>query len=70
MVFGANDRGVRIADPLTGSCCDGINPHGVNLNEGAESTLAFQLGHASLSALLAKSKRGSRVTKTNEDRVA
>ena len=68
--LGANDRGVSIADPQTGSCCDGINPHGVNLNEGAESTLAFQLGHASLVALLAKSKRGSRVAKTNKDRVA
>ena len=68
--LGANDRGVSVADPRTGSCCDGINPHGVNLNEGAESTLAFQLGHASLAALLTKSKRGSRVADTNKDRVA
>ncbi len=40
---GANDRGVAVADPLTGSCHDGINPRGLNLNEGAESVLAYQL---------------------------
>lgn len=39
---GANDRGVAVADPLTGSCHDGINPRGLNLNEGAESVLAYQ----------------------------
>ena len=68
--LGANDRVISIADPATGSCCDGINPHGVNLNEGAESTLAFHLGHASLAALLAKSKRGSRVSSPVKERVA
>lgn len=39
---GANDRGVTVADPVTGTCQDGINPHGCNLNEGAESVLAYQ----------------------------
>jgi glycosyltransferase involved in cell wall biosynthesis len=41
--FGSNDRGVAVGDPVTGTCHDGINPRGVNLNEGAESVLAFQL---------------------------
>src|SRR3546814_3581861 len=39
---GANDRGLAVADPLTGTCRDGINRRGLNLNEGAESVLAYQ----------------------------
>ena len=50
--FGANDRGVVLADLTTGRCRDGITPRGRNENTGAESILAFQLGHYSLSALL------------------
>ncbi len=51
---GANDRGVTVADPSTGSCRDGINPRGLNLNEGAESVLSYQLAHCSLLKLMAK----------------
>jgi len=40
---GGNDRGLAVADPFTGTCRDGINPRGLNLNEGAESVLAYQL---------------------------
>jgi glycosyltransferase involved in cell wall biosynthesis len=50
--FGANDRGVVLADLSTGRCRDGINPRGVNENCGAESILAFQLSHYSLIGLL------------------
>ena len=50
--FGANDRGVVLADPETGLCRDGVNPRGANLNCGAESILAFQLGYQSMLALL------------------
>lgn len=39
---GRNDRGVIVGDPLTGTSKDGINPRGLNLNEGAESVLAYQ----------------------------
>jgi hypothetical protein len=39
--LGANDVGVRVADPQRGSCCDGVTPSGVNRNEGAESTLVW-----------------------------
>jgi glycosyltransferase involved in cell wall biosynthesis len=41
--FGNNDRGVAVGEPVTGTCHDGINPRGINRNEGAESVLAFQL---------------------------
>jgi glycosyltransferase involved in cell wall biosynthesis len=50
--FGANDRGVVLADLASGRCRDGINPRGVNENCGAESILAFQLSHYSLIGLL------------------
>lgn len=48
---GANDRGVAVGDPLSGTCRDGINPRGLNLNEGAESVLAYQLATLALRAL-------------------
>lgn len=51
---GANDRGVVVADPVTGTCRDGINPRGLNLNEGAESVLAYQLSTCAMQSLAAK----------------
>ncbi len=50
--FGANDRGVALADLASGRCRDGINPRGANENCGAESILAFQLGYYSLIGLI------------------
>jgi hypothetical protein len=49
--FGANDRGVVLADLAAGRCRDGITPRGANENCGAESILAFQLAHYSMLAL-------------------
>lgn len=49
--FGANDRGVALADPATGRCRDGLTPHGANENCGAESILAFHLSYHSMLAL-------------------
>jgi hypothetical protein len=51
---GTNDRGIAVADAATGSCRDGINPRGLNLNEGAESVLAYQLASCAITGLLAK----------------
>jgi hypothetical protein len=39
--LGANDLGLYVADPARGACCDGLEPGGVNMNEGAESTLMW-----------------------------
>jgi hypothetical protein len=39
--LGANDLGLYVADPARGACCDGLTPRGVNVNEGAESTLMW-----------------------------
>ncbi len=57
--FGANDRGVVLADLVTGRCRDGINPRGANINCGAESILAFQLAHYSVLALARAHRRDS-----------
>lgn len=38
--IGANDAGVSLYDPETGGCGDGLGPGYINLNQGAESTLA------------------------------
>ena len=38
---GANDQQVRMWDPFTGAAYDGLTATGVNLNQGAESTLAL-----------------------------
>ena len=39
--LGANDVGLAMADPVTGGCFDGLEPAGVNRNQGAESTLMW-----------------------------
>jgi len=39
--LGANDSSVPVADPARGACRDGLTPDGVNVNEGAESTLMW-----------------------------
>ena len=49
--FGANDRGVVLADIATGHCRDGVTPRGANENRGAESILAFQLAYYAMLAM-------------------
>ena len=46
---GSNDVGVAMFDPETGGAFDGLEPDGVNQNQGAESTIALvsTLQHAS-----------------------
>ncbi len=39
--LGRNDTGVPLVDFETGGCADGLEPHGRNENQGAESTLAM-----------------------------
>jgi len=45
--LGENDQRMAMYDFETGACCDGLTAEGVNLNQGAESTLS------ALGALLA-----------------
>ncbi|MGD0019751.1 MAG: hypothetical protein ABSD62_10895 [Candidatus Limnocylindrales bacterium] len=39
--LGDNDLSMPVAIPATGGCHDGLTPDGVNLNQGAESTLMW-----------------------------
>ncbi|MGB5076813.1 MAG: glycosyl transferase family 1, partial [Sphingorhabdus sp.] len=41
--LGKNANGMKIGNPETGGCFDALTPTGVNLNQGAESLLAFHL---------------------------
>jgi glycosyltransferase involved in cell wall biosynthesis len=50
--LGENDRNVPLVDIQIGSCMDGVTPHGVNVNCGAESLLAFQLSYYSYEQLI------------------
>ncbi|HHV61312.1 MAG TPA: glycosyltransferase [Firmicutes bacterium] len=46
--LGKNSMGIPLYDPRTGGCFDGITPDGVNLNQGAESLLAYMLAYLKL----------------------
>jgi hypothetical protein len=41
--LGNNDTQSILYDSVSGGCRDGLQPNGPNLNEGAESTLAWLL---------------------------
>lgn len=43
--LGKNDMGLSLYDPSTGGCADGLHSEGINLNQGAESTLAYWISH-------------------------
>jgi len=46
--LGRNDLGLALYDPNTGGCRDALHSDRVNQNQGAESTLAFQLSLAEM----------------------
>jgi hypothetical protein len=50
--LGTNDLGVALYDPATGGCADGLQADGINLNQGAESTLAYWISHTVVAAAL------------------
>ncbi len=53
---GRNSLQRPLADERTGGCCDGLQPAGINRNQGAESTLAYlwtELHQCELEELLA-----------------
>jgi glycosyltransferase involved in cell wall biosynthesis len=56
--LGANDLDLPLASVEDGGCYDGLQPNGLNRNQGAESILALQLASCAISAL---SKRASLV---------
>jgi len=46
--LGKNSQNLEVYDPKTGGCYDGITPQGVNLNQGAESTICYLLARLEL----------------------
>jgi hypothetical protein len=54
--LGDNDGHAAMCDPATGGGYDGLEPHGANLNQGAESTLAYlsTMQHAQRLALVTR----------------
>jgi len=51
--LGANDLELPIASRIDGGCYDGLMPDRVNLNQGAESVLSFQLACCAIERLAA-----------------
>ncbi len=47
--LGRNRLSAVLYDFSTGACYDGIGPHGINLNQGAESALSFLLANLAVS---------------------
>lgn len=58
--LGANDRGFMLADPERGACRDGLTRRGVNMNEGAESTLMWLMAAEGIRAVRGKDASSSR----------
>lgn len=50
--LGRNDLNMQIYDFETGGCCDGIQPTGVNANQGAESTLSWLISLLTMHKIL------------------
>jgi uncharacterized protein YyaL (SSP411 family) len=46
--LGKNTKGLRVYNPNTGGCYDGITPEGLNLNQGAEATVTYLLARLDL----------------------
>jgi len=49
--LGKNSKNVMVCDPNTGACYDGVTPHGLNLNQGAEATISYLLASLELETL-------------------
>lgn len=49
--LGENDLGLPLVHSGDGGCHDGLMPHGVNRNQGAESILALQLSNVAMARL-------------------
>ncbi|HEY4694988.1 MAG TPA: glycosyltransferase [Candidatus Nanoarchaeia archaeon] len=47
--WGYNAAGLEIYDEVTHGCFDGINPEGVNLNQGAESIVTYLMAYLAFS---------------------
>lgn len=56
--LGHNDLRLALADVATGGCRDGLHAEGVNMNQGAESTLAWTLSLLAMRDVVAEGGNG------------
>ena len=61
--FGGNDLGLPLASPSDGGCFDGLMSDRVNLNQGAESVLAFQFACCAMMEMAEKADRNGSLLK-------
>ena len=54
--LGKNSKNVILYNSKTGGCYDGITPQGLNLNQGAESTISYLLARLELEKVLTEHK--------------
>lgn len=52
--LGENDMGLLLYDFTSGGCADGLHSEGINLNQGAESTLAYWISHLVVASTLSE----------------
>jgi len=50
--LGTNTNSLNIYDTNTGACYDGLTPKGLNLNQGAESTITYLLARLNLETII------------------
>ncbi|MFW5960408.1 MAG: glycosyl transferase family 1, partial [Chitinivibrionales bacterium] len=55
--LGQNDIDKPLYDYATGGCRDGLTPNGPNMNQGAESTLAWLMSLLAMHEFRAEQKR-------------
>jgi rhamnogalacturonyl hydrolase YesR len=56
--LGRNSKKVMVYNPETMGCCDGIRVDGVNINQGAESSVSYLLARLRLEELKEDSRNG------------
>jgi uncharacterized protein YyaL (SSP411 family) len=64
--LGRNSSGLRLYNPDSGGCCDGLSANYVNCNQGAESSISYLLARLKMEEL----KRGTWKLKVSGQRTA
>jgi hypothetical protein len=59
--LGANDLSLSLASRADGGCFDGLMPHGLNRNQGAESILALHLASVTMARMPVTDKHLSKL---------
>ena len=57
--LGENDFGLSLFNFETRGCGDGLEEEGININQGAESTIAYQISHLTVLKAHEEEARGT-----------